>query len=88
MDYERPSQERYGLSAGHALVAPNYAAKRSEFAKAFRLGVKLGEQGWGLRVVVKPTNSHGLRCKNIPFACLHSAYIFRDLAPKGELLFT
>ncbi|WP_054120662.1 MucR family transcriptional regulator [Novosphingobium sp. AAP93] len=36
---------RWNLSADHPLVAPNYAAKRGELAKAIGLGTKRGESG-------------------------------------------
>jgi predicted transcriptional regulator len=35
---------RWGLPADYPMVAPNYAAKRSELAKKMGLGTKSGER--------------------------------------------
>jgi predicted transcriptional regulator len=39
----KKKQEKWGLPADYPMVAPNYAARRSEFAKKIGLGRKTAE---------------------------------------------
>ncbi len=44
-------RQRWGLSSDYPMVAPKYAAKRSELAKKIGLGRKAGSKVKGKRVV-------------------------------------
>jgi len=46
-------REKWGLSYDYPMVAPNYAAKRSELARQFGLGRKTGPKKRGRRRVAK-----------------------------------
>jgi predicted transcriptional regulator len=46
-------REKWGLPADYPMVAPNYAARRSEFAKQIGLGRKMVEEKKAKRSRVK-----------------------------------